>query len=137
MLRGMAKKAREWEVFDIEVAEYFSQLGEEEDPMPSFRVIGSSTGMSHTRVADILKQHGGTPTLNEFISLCRFFGKIPSEIMKLLENGHLVAIPSDVLDEVNRENLIAETVSLTKSDPMSFAAYRDGHKHDPDPDGGA
>ncbi len=57
--------------------------------------------------------------------------------MKLLENGHLVAIPSDVLDEVNRENLIAETVSLTKSDPMSFAAYRDGHKHDPDPDGGA
>ena len=93
MLRGMAKKAREWEVFDIEVAEYFSQLREEEDPMPSFRVIGSSTGMSHTRVADILKQHGGTPTLNEFISLCRFFGKIPSEIMKLLENGHLVAIP--------------------------------------------
>ena len=117
MLRGMAKKAREWEVFDIEVAEYFSQLREEEDPMPSFRVIGSSTGMSHTRVADILKQHGGK--------------------LKLLENGHLVAIPSDVLDEVNRENLIAETVSLTKSDPMSFAAYRDGHKHDPDPDGGA
>lgn len=62
---------------------------------------------------------------------------IEIEIMKLLENGHLVAIPSDVLDEVNRENLIAETVSLTKSDPMSFAAYRDGHKHDPDPDGGA
>jgi len=43
--------------------------------------------------------------------------------------------PVDGMDD--GERLIAEAVDIAKTDPMQLAAYRDGHKHDPDPDASA
>jgi hypothetical protein len=88
-------KARKWEQLDEQVAELFSILRDRAEPMPSFRMIGDQTGMSHTRVADIFKRTGGVPTLHEFVSLCVFFGLKPSlALEKMLGSGE--SLPQEV-----------------------------------------
>lgn len=82
----MAVKGRQWSKLERLTAEYFSQLRDTADATPSYRQIGIGTGMTHSRVMDILRQKNGTPTLLEFMTLCRFFGKDPAEVLRKLEH---------------------------------------------------
>ncbi|QTB91873.1 hypothetical protein BSD967_05650 [Bifidobacterium saguini] len=81
----MAVKGRQWSELERLTAEYFARLREESDDAPSYRRIGAGTNMTHSRVIDILRQRNGTPTLLEFASLCRFFGKDPADVLRELE----------------------------------------------------
>ncbi|MBT1169714.1 MULTISPECIES: hypothetical protein [Bifidobacterium] len=81
----MAVKGRQWSELERLTAQYFVRLREESDDTPSYRRIGAGTNMTHSRIIDIFRQRNGTPTLLEFTSLCRFFGKDPADVLRELE----------------------------------------------------
>ncbi|KAB8287322.1 hypothetical protein DSM100688_1681 [Bifidobacterium ramosum] len=82
----MAVKGRQWSELERLTAEYFMQLREDADETPSYRRIGAGTGMTHSRVMDILRKKNGTPTLLEFVTLCHFFGKDAADVLRELEH---------------------------------------------------
>lgn len=82
----MAVKGRQWSELERATAEYFVQLRKSSNDYPSYRRIGADTGMTHSRVMDIFRQKNGTPTLLEFMRLCRFFGRDPAEVLRELES---------------------------------------------------
>lgn len=81
----MAVKGRQWSELERTASAYLSRLRDEPDDKPSYRTIGAGTNLTHNRVMDILKQRNGTPTLLEFMTLCRFFGKDPADVLRALE----------------------------------------------------
>lgn len=82
----MAIKGRQWSDLEQAMAEYFAQLRNTSDKVPSYRRIGAGTGMTHSRIMDIFRQKNGTPTLLEFMMLCRFFNKDPADVLRELEH---------------------------------------------------
>lgn len=82
----MAIKGRQWSDLEQAMAEYFTQLRNTSDKTPSYRRISADTGMTHSRIMDIFRQKNGTPTLLEFMLLCRFFNKDPADVLRELEH---------------------------------------------------
>lgn len=80
--QGMAYPARPWKSSDIRAMNYFSSLKERDTRHPSYRDIGAKTGISFTRVNALLNRRGGLPTLQEFISLCIYFGQNPADVIR-------------------------------------------------------
>ena len=48
----------------------------------SLRAMRDLTGISHSRIADLLKGRMGSPTLQEFTTLCLLFGERPSRVLE-------------------------------------------------------
>ncbi|WP_163199644.1 helix-turn-helix transcriptional regulator [Bifidobacterium sp. SMB2] len=50
----------------------------------SLRAIEAEAGISHSRVGDLFNGKGGSPSLNEFITLCLLFGRDPADAMRTI-----------------------------------------------------
>lgn len=104
-------------------------------------------GLGHSR-SGYSKWINAKPSMpmEALINTCEFIGVNPCEILnaayrRLIEEMGEYAPSvgtSPVVDGMDDdERRIAEAVDIAKTDPMQLAAYRDGHKHDPDPDASA
>lgn len=73
--------------------------------------------------------------LSEIVEDAERLASDPGVVDDFRESASSGAGTSPVVDGMDDdERLIAEAVNIAKTDPMQLAAYRDGHKHDPDPD---
>ena len=50
--------------------------------MPALRKMADETGIKFNRISDLLRQKNGTPTLQEFTTLCLLFGERPSRVLE-------------------------------------------------------
>lgn len=79
----MAIVGRVWETTDILFSE-FANKKRKEIGNPSLREMAKHTGIKYSRFRDILNQSHGTPTLQEFIAICTYFGEQPYFILNNL-----------------------------------------------------
>lgn len=123
---------------------YIASLRASDPRKLSLRAIEELTGISHSRVADLLKGRMGSPSLYEFTTLCLLFGQRPSvvieRVMQTLEQQETTPAATKAftpdcarrieLEETARhESDLAEaTLKALESDPMSLAAYDDPTK---------
>ena len=74
----MPKGTRTWTPVDKEAMQVIKELRETDPRKLSLRAIEQETGISHSRVYDLFHERMGSPSLNEFISLCLLFNEKPS-----------------------------------------------------------
>ncbi|RSX56737.1 hypothetical protein [Bifidobacterium samirii] len=77
----MPREGRTWSDLDVAAMNYISQL-REISGTPALRKMADETGIKFNRISDLLKQKNGTPTLQEFTSLCLLFGERPSRVLE-------------------------------------------------------
>ena len=127
--------------------QYISELKANDSRRLSLRAIEEETGISHSRVSDLLNGRMGSPSLQEFVTLCLLFGHRPSkvmeEVMQSLDNttsnenpDKLKLVPADErpVDDDERVRLTLE--KLHRGD-MDIVALEDEHKFDGDGDDSA
>ena len=87
--------------------------------------MADETGIKFNRISDLLKQKNGTPTLQEFTTLCLLFGERPSRVleqaMQTIEHNARTPAALAAMDPDRLADLIA-------ADP---AAYDIAALHDP------
>lgn len=49
---------------------------------PTLRETEDATGISRSRVSDLYHEKNGSPSLQEFISLCLVYGLLPSNVLE-------------------------------------------------------
>ena len=90
----MAIKGRTWSKIDTAMSDLFARQREEHGNKP-MRDIAEETGLTYSRVRDILNKLNGTPTLREFMILCAYYELDPAATLGSIEG---VAGMSDVSD---------------------------------------
>lgn len=125
---------------------------------PSYRKMAEETGIKFNRIMDLLKQRNGTPTLQEFISLCLLFDQDPADALRRIVTslgGTQAALaacqpteaPSPVAPTVeppetkpapmpaaDAGSRVEATLRQLQTDPFSLAANHSPYKYDTDPD---
>ena len=106
---------------------YIAALKDRDPRRLSLRAMGDLTGISHSRIADLLKGRMGSPTLQEFTTLCLLFGERPSRVleqaMQTIEHNERT---SKALADMDPDRL----ADMVAADPASYdiAALRDPYK---------
>ena len=77
----MPREGRTWSDLDVAAMNLISQL-REASGMPALRKMADETGIKFNRISDLLRQKNGTPTLQEFTTLCLLFGERPSRVLE-------------------------------------------------------
>lgn len=78
------------------MSDLFARQREEHGNKP-IRVIAEETGLTYSRMRDILNKLNGTPTLREFMVLCAYYEIDPAATLESIEEAAGV---SDVNDYV-------------------------------------
>ena len=120
----MPREGRTWSDLDVAAMNLISQL-REASGMPALRKMADETGIKFNRISDLLRQKNGTPTLQEFTTLCLLFGERPSRVleqaMQTIEHNERTPTALAAMDPDRLADLIA-------ADP---AAYDIAALHDP------
>lgn len=115
----MALKGRKWEAIDIAFSQIFNEL-REDNGNASLRNMAENIGLTHTRVRDLLNAENGTPTLNEYLLICRYYKLSPAKVIQeIIERS-----------QQKPENTTTETVKNIEDtfDPWALVANIDNNK---------
>ena len=115
----MAVKARPWTAADKEIAKLLTE--NKESRKWSYRTIEEKSGINYVRVRDISNAVHGTPTVSEYISLCRVFGLDPAATLRQI----IVKAAAEEDASVQDDDLDAP---LTADEIMTLAANRDENR---------
>ena len=109
---------------------YIAALKDRDPRRLSLRAMGDLTGISHSRIADLLKGRMGSPTLQEFTTLCLLFGERPSRVlervMQTIEQKDHTTNNTTVLEDMDPD-LLADMVAADP-DGYDIAALHDPYK---------
>ena len=98
--------------------------------MPALRKMADETGIKFNRISDLLRQKNGTPTLQEFTTLCLLFGERPSRVlervMQTIEQKDHTTNNTTVLEDMDPD-LLADMVAADP-DGYDIAALHDPYK---------
>ena len=78
----MATNGREWTELDRELMRTIREVWDSSSPRPSNRAVARAIGVTHPRVADLMSGAHGTPTVDEYCSLCALFGLAPGRTLE-------------------------------------------------------
>lgn len=78
----MAKTPRAWSELDKAIMAIIIKARDAMPQKPTLRETEEATGISRSRVSDLYHEKNGSPSLQEFISLCLTFGLLPSEVLE-------------------------------------------------------
>lgn len=81
----MARKARKWTSLDQELVNIL--IDQKESIGKTYRQLEAETGVSNTRLFQILTEIGGPPTFSEFVKISYALELQPNRVLdKVLEN---------------------------------------------------
>lgn len=142
----MAIKGRVWSDADKEMSYIFNRLRSQYGDKP-MRSLAKDLGLTYSRVRDLLNQENGTPTLEEFLRICEYYGVDPTDMLnKILETDDDRSQPepsanpassappdsdaSSVPPSAADDDYISHIADLIAADPSRFAlmAHTDPNK---------
>lgn len=142
----MAIKGRVWSDADKEMSYIFNRLRSQYGDKP-MRSLAKDLGLTYSRVRDLLNQENGTPTLEEFLRICEYYGVDPTDMLnKILEtdddrsqpepsaNPESSASSGSDVSSVSSSNLdddyVSHVADMIAADPSQFAlmAHTDPNK---------
>lgn len=127
----MAKTPRAWTALDQEAMSYIAALKDRDPRRLSLRAMGDLTGISHSRIADLLKGRMGSPSLQEFTTLCLLFGERPSTVLERVMQTIEKEEPTPSIDPTALADMDPDALAdLIAADPDAYdiAALRDPNK---------
>lgn len=78
----MAKTPRAWSELDKAIMAIIIKARDAMPQKPTLRETEDATGISRSRVSDLYHEKNGSPSLQEFISLCLVYGLLPSNVLE-------------------------------------------------------
>lgn len=120
--------------------QYVSELKANDSRRLSLRAIEEETGISHSRVSDLLNGRMGSPSLQEFVTLCLLFGHRPSKVMEEVMQTLETTDPTSELAAPTGERLVDDdervrmTLEKLHRGDVDIVALEDEHKFDGDGD---
>lgn len=78
----MAKTPRAWSELDKAIMAIIIKARDAMPQNPTLRETEDATGISRSRVSDLYHEKNGSPSLQEFISLCLVYGLLPSNVLE-------------------------------------------------------
>ncbi|WP_253611308.1 hypothetical protein [Bifidobacterium pseudolongum] len=78
----MAKTPRVWSELDKAIMAIIIKARDAMPQKPTLRETEDATGISRSRVSDLYHEKNGSPSLQEFISLCLVYGLLPSNVLE-------------------------------------------------------
>lgn len=78
----MAKTPRAWSELDKAIMAIIIKARDAMPQKPTLRETEEATGISRSRVSDLYHEKNGSPSLQEFISLCLVYGLLPSNVLE-------------------------------------------------------
>lgn len=94
---------------------------------PTLRETEDATGISRSRVSDLYHEKNGSPSLQEFISLCLVYGLLPSNVLE--EANQMLQKKAQPSDE-DRAKLALERAQHAAE--YGLAAMEGGKRHEED-----
>lgn len=132
----MAKTPRAWTEMDRASMQIIRELRDKDPRHMSLRAMEKETGISRSRLGDLFHERMGSPSLQEFVTLCMLFHRRAStcleEAMKRARQER-----SEIIEAVRayeareRESQIADDLSEPRFEdlsPLDLSASRDGNR---------
>ena len=123
----MAKTPRAWSELDKAIMAIIIKARDAMPQKPTLRETEDATGISRSRVSDLYHEKNGSPSLQEFISLCLVYGLLPSNVLE--EANQMLQKKAQPSDE-DREKLALERAQHAAE--YGLAAMEGGKRHEED-----
>ncbi|WP_262753111.1 helix-turn-helix transcriptional regulator [Bifidobacterium bifidum] len=132
----MAKTPRAWTEMDRASMQIIRELRDEDPRHMSLRTMEKETGISRSRLDDLFHERMGSPSLQEFVTLCMLFHQRASacleEAMKNTGQSHGEIIEAArVYEARERQNQITDDLVEPRFEdlpPQELAASRDRNR---------
>lgn len=125
----MAKTPRAWSELDKAIMAIIIKARDAMPQKPTLRETEDATGISRSRVSDLYHEKNGSPSLQEFISLCPVYGLLPSNVLE--EANQMLQKKAQPSDE-DRAKLALERAQHAAEYGL---AAMEGEKRDAEDDG--
>jgi hypothetical protein len=133
----MAKTPRAWTEMDRASMQIIRELRDEDPRHMSLRTMEKETGISRSRLDDLFHERMGSPSLQEFVTLCMLFHQRASacleEAMKNTGQSHGEIIEAARAYEASeRESQITDDLVEPRFEdlpPQELAASRDMNRN--------
>lgn len=123
----MAKTPRAWSELDKAIMAIIIKARDAMPQKPTLRETEDATGISRSRVSDLYHEKNGSPSLQEFISLCLVYGLLPSNVLE--EANQMLQKKAQPSDE-DRAKLALERAQHAAE--YGLAAMEGGKRHEED-----
>lgn len=123
----MAKTPRAWSELDKAIMAIIVKARDAMPQKPTLRETEDATGISRSRVSDLYHEKNGSPSLQEFISLCLVYGLLPSNVLE--EANQMLQKKAQPSDE-DRAKLALERAQ--RAAEYGLAAMEGGKRHEED-----
>lgn len=123
----MAKTPRAWSELDKAIMAIIIKARDAMPQKPTLRETEDATGISRSRVSDLYHEKNGSPSLQEFISLCLVYGLLPSNVLE--EANQMLQKKAQPSDE-DRAKLALERAQ--RAAEYGLAAMEGGKRHEED-----
>ena len=120
----MAKTPRAWSELDKAIMAIIIKARDAMPQKPTLRETEDATGISRSRVSDLYHEKNGSPSLQEFISLCLVYGLLPSNVLE--EANQMLQKKAQPSDE-DRAKLALERAQHAAE--YGLAAMEGGKRH--------
>lgn len=108
----MTHPQTQWTPAEQAISQTLNQLKQTNPSQPTLRGISRDTGITYSRLRDILNQQHGAPTVSEILTLCRYFDITPTQ---LLQQAGIEPMGQTTLRSASDEQLLAETARRLKT----------------------
>lgn len=114
----MTQPQTQWTPAEQAISQTLNQLKQTHPNQPTIRGISRDTGITYSRLRDILNQQHGAPTISEILTLCQYFDITPT---RLLQQAGIEPTDRTTLQTASDEQLLAETARrLQTRKPVSM-----------------
>lgn len=108
----MTHPQTQWTPAEQAISQTLNQLKQTNPSQPTLRGISRTTGITYSRLRDILNQQHGAPTISEILTLCQYFDITPT---RLLQQAGIEPTDRTTLQTASDEQLLAETARRLKT----------------------
>lgn len=108
----MTQPQTQWTPAEQAISQTLNQLKQTHPNQPTIRGISRDTGITYSRLRDILNQQHGAPTVSEILTLCQYFDITPT---RLLQQAGIEPAIQTTLETASDEQLLAETARRLKT----------------------
>ena len=108
----MTQPQTQWTPAEQAISQTLNQLKQNHPNQPTIRGISRDTGITYSRLRDILNQQHGAPTVSEILTLCHYFDITPT---RLLQQAGIEPASQTTLENASDDQLLAETARRLKT----------------------
>ena len=122
----MTHPQTQWTPAEQAISQTLNQLNQTNPSQPTLRGISRTTGITYSRLRDILNQQHGAPTISEILTLCQYFDITPT---RLLQQAGIEPAAQTTLETARRLKARKPISLMTADEKADYVIAK--YRHDP------